>query len=83
YSPLTRGKKLNNTTVEEIAKKYNKTPAQIMIRWSLQQGNVVIPKSSSPIRIAENANVYDFALSEEDMTWLNQLHENFRSLFQH
>jgi len=82
YSPLTRGKKLHNTAVEEIAKKYGKTSAQIMIRWSLQHGNVVIPKSSLPTRIAENANVYDFTLSEEDMECLNQLNENFRSLFQ-
>lgn len=82
YSPLTRGKKLSDTTIEEIAKKYDKTPAQIMIRWSLQHGNVVIPKSSSPTRIAENADVFDFALSEPDMTRINGLHTNFHSLFQ-
>lgn len=82
YSPLTRGKKLSDTTIEEVAKKYGKTSAQIMIRWSLQHGNVVIPKSSSPIRIAENAAVYDFAIDDADMGRIDNLHENFRSLFQ-
>ncbi len=81
YSPLTRGKRLKNDTISEIAKRYNKTPAQIMIRWSLQQGNCVIPKSSNPIRIAENANVFDFALTQEDMQTLNEQNENYSALF--
>ncbi len=81
YSPLTRGKKLDDITIEEIAKKYGKTPAQIMIRWSLQHGNVVIPKSSSPTRIKENADMFDFALEAQDIIRLDELHQNFRSLF--
>lgn len=81
YSPLTRGKKLNDTTIEEIAKKYHKTPAQIMIRWSLQHGNIVIPKSSNPVRIQENADVFSFSLKDDDMKKLDALHQNFSSLF--
>jgi methylglyoxal/glyoxal reductase len=81
YSPLTRGKKLNDATIDAIAKTYHKTPAQIMVRWSLQHGNVVIPKSSNPGRIQENANVFDFALAEDEMEKINGLHENFSALF--
>lgn len=81
YSPLTRGKKLNNELLDELAKKYRKTSAQIMIRWSLQKGNVVIPKSSNPLRIAENANVFDFQIEYEDMQRLDALDEKFSALF--
>lgn len=81
YSPLTRGKKLGDRTIEEIAKKYDKTPAQVMIRWSLQHGNVVIPKSSNPVRIQENAQVFDFLLERDEMEKINSLHQNFSSLF--
>lgn len=81
YSPLTRGKKLNDNIIQEIANKYKKTPAQIMIRWSLQHGNVVIPKSSNPVRIAENANVFDFDLSSEDMLRVDGRNENYSALF--
>jgi diketogulonate reductase-like aldo/keto reductase len=81
YSPLTRGKKLNDNIIQEIANKYKKTPAQIMIRWSLEHGNAVIPKSSNPIRIAENANVFDFDLSSEDMLRIDGRNENYSALF--
>ena len=67
YSPLTKGHKLNDPYLVEVAKKHNKSPAQILIKWSLQKGFVTIPKSSKCERIAENANVFDFSLSEEEM----------------
>lgn len=81
YSPLTRGKRLNDTAIEVIAKKYRKSPAQIMIRWSLQHGLVVLPKSSSQQRIVENSQVFDFAIEDADMQLLDELHENFHAMF--
>lgn len=81
YSPLTRGKKLNHQNIVKVAKKYGKTPAQVLIRWSLQQDIVVIPKSKHEDRIQENARVFDFNLDREDMKFLNSLNENFRTVF--
>ena len=57
----------NNETIKEIAEKYNKTSAQIILRWQLQAGYIVIPGSSNPDHIAENYNIFNFELSEEDM----------------
>jgi methylglyoxal/glyoxal reductase len=56
-----------------MAEKYGKTAAQILIRWNLQHGNVVIPKSTSHHRIKENWNVFDFNISEHDMTEIDKL----------
>lgn len=81
YSPLTRGKRLDDKRIEEIALKYQKSPAQIMIRWSLQHGNVVLPKSSKKERIQENFNVFDFSITDEDMSQLDALNENYSALF--
>ena len=78
YSPLTRGKKLNDKKLIEISDKYNKSPAQILIRWVLQHGMVVIPKSKSKERLEENMNVFDFNISEEDMKKLDGFNENLR-----
>lgn len=79
YSPLAHGQKLEDERVTKLAKKYNKSNAQILIRWSLQSGNVVIPKSKNPIRIKENADVFDFTLSSEDMKEISSWNENFRT----
>jgi diketogulonate reductase-like aldo/keto reductase len=73
YSPLTRGSHLNDRTIQTLAKKYGKTAAQIMIRWCIEHGTVVIPKSSHPDRIKENADVFDFELAAEDMQTLDRL----------
>ncbi len=78
YSPLTRGKKLNDQTVVSIAKKYGKSPAQIIIRWCLQHNIVLIPKSTDPVKIKENANVYDFDIAADDMRKLDSLNQNLR-----
>lgn len=75
YSPLTKGRRLHDPTVQEVAAKVRRTPAQVLIRWSLQHGLVVIPKSSRPERIEENARVFDFSLSPADMARLDGLDE--------
>ena len=82
YSPLTRAKKLKHPTIVDIAKKYdNKTPAQILIRWSLQHNLVVIPKSIHEERILENSHVFDFELAARDMKILDSLNENLQTVF--
>ena len=68
YSPLGRGTSLDNDVIKAIAAKHGKTPAQAILRWHIQQGLVVIPKSTHPERIRENIDVFDFALDEADMT---------------
>jgi diketogulonate reductase-like aldo/keto reductase len=79
YSPLTKGTKLNDPKLIDIALKYNKTPAQILIRWVLQKGVVVIPKSSKKERIFENANVFDFQISTQDIKKLDSFNQNLRT----
>lgn len=81
YSPLTRGKRLDNLDVIKMGEKYNKTPAQILMRWSLQHDLVVIPKSSHTKRILENSQVFDFNIDQKDMELLNSLNENLHTVF--
>jgi 2,5-diketo-D-gluconate reductase A len=75
YSPLAVGRLLDNPTVTSVAAEYSRTPAQVLIRWSLQLGNVVIPRSAKPERIAENL---DFELAAEHMDALNGLNDGTR-----
>ncbi|WP_061241839.1 aldo/keto reductase [Leptospira interrogans] len=79
YSPLAHGQKIEDPTIAKIAQKYDKTPAQILIRWAIEQKIVVIPKSIKKERIIENSKVFDFTISEEDMKILNSLDEDFRT----
>jgi methylglyoxal/glyoxal reductase len=83
YSPLTRGKRLNHPTILDMAKRYgnNKTPAQVLIRWSLQHNLVAIPKSIHEERIWENSQVFDFELRSEGMKLLDSLNENLQTVF--
>jgi methylglyoxal/glyoxal reductase len=81
YSPLTRGKKLSHPKLSKITKKYGKTSAQILIRWSLQHGLIAIPKSIHEERIRENCEIFDFQLKQEDMELLDSLNENLRTVF--
>jgi diketogulonate reductase-like aldo/keto reductase len=78
YGPLGVGKLLDNPAVTSIAAEYGKSPAQVLIRWSLQLGNVVIPRSSSPERIAENTDVFEFELASEHVDALNALDDGTR-----
>lgn len=79
YSPLTRGQMLRHPVVVEVARHYSKSPAQVMIRWSLQHGLVVIPKSSRPERIKENSEVFDFEIARQDMERLDALSQSLRT----
>jgi methylglyoxal/glyoxal reductase len=81
YSPLTRGKRLNHPNILDLAKKYDKTPAQVLIRWSLQHDIIVIPKSIHEARIKENSQVFDFQLEPKDMKLLDSLNENLYTVF--
>ena len=79
YSPLARGERFKDPTLVDIAKRHQKSPAQIMVRWALELGLVVIPKSVRPGRILENASVFDFELSPMDRERLAGLNENLRT----
>lgn len=78
WSPLMQGDLLKEPILVEIANKYNKSTAQVIIRWDLQTEVVTIPKSTKPHRIAENADVFDFELSQEDMDKINALNTDQR-----
>jgi 2,5-diketo-D-gluconate reductase A len=73
YSPLGQGLELQDPAIIEIAREHGRTPAQTIIRWHLQLGNVVIPKSVTPARIVENIDVFDFELSDGQMAAIEAL----------
>jgi 2,5-diketo-D-gluconate reductase A len=73
WSPLGQGLELRDPTIVEIAREHGRTPAQTIIRWHLQLGSVVIPKSVTPERIVENFEVFDFELSDAQMTAIESL----------
>lgn len=78
WSPLMQGELLNEPLLQEIGAKYGKTVAQVILRWDLQHGVVTIPKSTKEARIIENASIFDFSLSEEDMNRIDGLNEDRR-----
>ena len=78
YGPLGVGRLLDNPTIVSIAEAHGKTPAQALIRWSIQLGNVVIPRSSSPERVRSNLEVFDFELTDDEMAALNGLDDGTR-----
>jgi 2,5-diketo-D-gluconate reductase A len=75
YSPLGTGRHLGDRTIKRIASRVGRTPAQVLIRWCVQRGLIVIPKSTHRDRIEENAGVFDFTLSDEVMAELDALDE--------
>jgi len=79
WSPLARGRILEEPTLQRISSKYGKSTAQTIVRWHLQHDLIVIPKSVNPSRIAENMDVYDFELSFEDMKNIDALNLNERT----
>lgn len=80
YSPLTRVQRLDNEPVRAIAAAYSKTPAQVLLRWSLQLGTVPLPKANREDHLKENLDVFDFEFSDEDMAALNGLNQHWSSL---
>lgn len=79
WSPLARGRLLEDPVLAEIAAAHDKTVAQVIIRWHLQNDLIVIPKSVTPSRIVENADVYDFSLAAEELEAIDGLNQNWRS----
>lgn len=73
YSPLAQGKTNRNETLQKLSRVYRKTPAQISLRWLLQKGLIVIPRSSKKSRIQENFDITDFELSKEDMQKIEKI----------
>jgi len=78
YSPLTRGKKFNDERLLQLCKQYDKTPAQIILRWNIDHGISTIPKSSNKKRLQENFDIFNFSLSKEDVESIDSFNENFR-----
>ncbi|MCE5296485.1 MAG: aldo/keto reductase [Euryarchaeota archaeon] len=78
YSPLTRGKRFGDPRLIAIAREHDKTPAQVLVRYALQKGNVPLPRSKDPVRIRENANVFDFELTGPEMTEMDRWEEGLR-----
>ncbi|MED1738599.1 aldo/keto reductase [Bacillus swezeyi] len=78
WSPLGQGQLLNDCSLQALAEKYNKSVAQVILKWHMHKGVIPIPKSSNPERIKENFNVFDFSLSDEDIVMINKLNENRR-----
>ncbi|MDE8564839.1 aldo/keto reductase [Anoxybacillus rupiensis] len=78
WSPLMQGQLLNHPVLQEIAKHHNKTVAQIILRWDLQKGVVTIPKTTKEQRMMENASIFDFALTKEEVEQIDRLNQNRR-----
>ncbi|MFS0782619.1 aldo/keto reductase [Bacillus sp. 1P06AnD] len=79
WSPLARGRLLNDPQLKQIAEKHGKTVAQVILRWDLQHDIITIPKSVKPHRIEENADLFDFALSDEEMATIDRMNTNERA----
>lgn len=78
WSPIMRGQLLSNSIIKNLAKKYNKSEAQIILRWHLQNNVIAIPKTSNPNRIKENIDIFDFIISQDDMEMIDSINKNER-----
>lgn len=78
YSPFAQGKKVNEPKLVTLAQKYNKTPGQMLVKWSLEHNFIVLPKSVTPSRLKENAEVFDFNITKEDLDYMDTWNEDFR-----
>jgi 2,5-diketo-D-gluconate reductase A len=80
WSPLTRTRRLDNERVRSVAASHDRTPAQVLLRWSVQRGTVPLPKANRRDHLAENLEALDFDLSTDDLDVLNSLNERYSSL---
>lgn len=78
YTPLVRGERFSDPKLQALVKKYDKTPAQIILRWALQLGVSTIPKSANPKRLQENFDLFDFSITDADMAYLATFNEDYR-----
>jgi 2,5-diketo-D-gluconate reductase A len=79
WSPLGRGSVLGDPTIDDIARQYGKTPAQVVLRWHIERGNIIFPKSVTAARIRENADIFDFELAPDDVEAISALNRNQRT----
>ncbi|GGF16715.1 oxidoreductase [Subtercola lobariae] len=79
WSPIAQGKVLGDETIGAIAARHGKTPAQVTLRWHIQRGDIVFPKSTTPARVAENFDLFDFELSDDDVTAITALNRDDRT----
>jgi 2,5-diketo-D-gluconate reductase A len=78
WSPIAQGQVLDDPTIVRIAERLHRAPAQVTLRWHIQRGDIVFPKSVTPARIAENFALFDFELADADMAAITALHRNGR-----
>ncbi|WP_277673902.1 aldo/keto reductase [Piscibacillus halophilus] len=78
WSPMKRGELFDDETITDIAQRHGKTPAQVILRWDIQHNVITIPKSVTPSRIKDNADIFDFSLSQEEMEKIDQLNRDER-----
>lgn len=79
WSPMKKGRLFDDPTIVEIAERHGKSPAQIILRWDVQHKVITIPKSVTPSRIRDNADIFDFSLSQDEMEQINRLNKNERT----
>ncbi len=79
WSPLARGHALSDPTIDDIARRVGKTPAQVILRWHIERGDIVFPKSVTPSRIQENIDIFDFELTGDDVEAISALNRNERT----
>lgn len=80
WSPLTRGTRLNDDKLTSMAARYGRTPAQLLLRWNLQLGVVPLPKANTAAHLEDNLHIFDFEISQQDMTRLRALNEHYSAL---
>ena len=79
WSPLARSNALSDPTIDDIARRVGKTPAQVILRWHIERGDIVFPKSVTPARIKENIDIFDFKLTGDDVEAISALNRNERT----
>ena len=75
WSPIAKGKVVDDATIQEIAEKHGKTPSQVTLRWHVERGDIVFPKSMKKERMAENFAIFDFSLTEDEVARISALDE--------